>query len=204
MARIAILGWGSLLYEPRSLQIQTPWRRDGPSLPIEFARKSGLDSNGGERPDKLPYLSLVLYPGNSRITTYWTLSQIPDLDLARGARENLKTREGCNIDKIAYLPAPRGSAGSGSNVPGVHHIIQNWLDSKRAEVDVVLWTNLGPNFTSQETLAQDAISFLEDLRKRGRDQKAEEYIRKAPSQTQTPLRDEFRKRFAWIDIDVGY
>jgi hypothetical protein len=63
---------------------------------------------------------------------------------------------------------------------------------------------LGPNFTSQETLAQDAISFLEDLRKRGRDQKAEEYIRKAPSQTQTPLRDEFRKRFAWIDIDVGY
>ncbi|MGC1372272.1 MAG: hypothetical protein WA824_09050 [Candidatus Sulfotelmatobacter sp.] len=206
MARIAILGWGSLLYDPGCLEIRTPWRRDGPSLPIEFARKSGLGPDGYERTDRLPYLSLVLYPGEGHITTYWTLSLIPDLERppgeAEGARENLRRREGCRIDRVEYLAAPTGPVRP--DVPGVDRAIQNWLDSRRTEIDIAIWTNLEPNLNSQEGLTHDAISFLEDLRKRGRDKKAEDYVRKAPSQTQTPLRNEFRKRFGWTDVDVGY
>ena len=36
--RIACLGWGSLLWDPRSLPMAGPFRDDGPRLPIEFSR----------------------------------------------------------------------------------------------------------------------------------------------------------------------
>jgi hypothetical protein len=39
--RVSIIGWGSLIWRPEVLQIESRWRRDGPSLPIEFARISG-------------------------------------------------------------------------------------------------------------------------------------------------------------------
>jgi hypothetical protein len=38
--KIACLGWGSLVWQPRELKIQNKWFSDGPLLPIEFTRKS--------------------------------------------------------------------------------------------------------------------------------------------------------------------
>jgi hypothetical protein len=51
--KIAVIGWGSLIWCPGSLRIQTAWHNDGPSLPIEFARilKDGR-------------LTLVIRPGS--------------------------------------------------------------------------------------------------------------------------------------------
>lgn len=40
MGQIAIIGWGSLVWDPRDLPIESPWHDDGPELPIEFARIS--------------------------------------------------------------------------------------------------------------------------------------------------------------------
>lgn len=42
MMKIAILGWDSLIWDPRSLKydVNTGWLTDGPKLPIEFARIS--------------------------------------------------------------------------------------------------------------------------------------------------------------------
>ncbi|HOW68396.1 MAG TPA: hypothetical protein P5055_13320 [Candidatus Paceibacterota bacterium] len=37
---IAILGWGSLIWNPRDLPITGDWQGDGPVLPIEFTRIS--------------------------------------------------------------------------------------------------------------------------------------------------------------------
>jgi len=42
--KIAILGWGSLLWEPSAefeKWIELPWKNDGPKLKIEFSRISG-------------------------------------------------------------------------------------------------------------------------------------------------------------------
>jgi hypothetical protein len=41
MMKIAVLGWGSLIWQPRELRISLPiWKTDGPELPVEFARVS--------------------------------------------------------------------------------------------------------------------------------------------------------------------
>jgi len=40
-AKIIVLGWGSLIWDPRELKIKnSEWQKDGPNLPIEFARIS--------------------------------------------------------------------------------------------------------------------------------------------------------------------
>jgi len=46
--KIAILGWGSLIWDARLLSINTTlfdngWSSDGPDLPIEFSRVSTVE-----------------------------------------------------------------------------------------------------------------------------------------------------------------
>ena len=50
MTRVAILGWGSLLWKPETLHNQGKWRSDGPWLPIEFARTSNQDEKKAGNP----------------------------------------------------------------------------------------------------------------------------------------------------------
>jgi hypothetical protein len=37
---IACIGWGSLIWDMRNLNVDGNWHADGPLLPIEFARQS--------------------------------------------------------------------------------------------------------------------------------------------------------------------
>ncbi|HTC48249.1 MAG TPA: hypothetical protein VK722_13065 [Candidatus Aquilonibacter sp.] len=195
MARLAILGWGSLLWDPRGLKIKEPWNKDGPFLPIEFARTSGTQT-----PSLQPYLSLVLYPMEEKVQTYWTLSLLTNL---KDARENLRERENCPLDRIAYLPVRNGHVWSPVN--DVDKIISTWLCQKEKDIDMVMWTNLSWKIESRVTFSQaDAISWLASLHQKKHHQRAEEYVRKAPSQTDTPTRRELRQRFGWIDINIGY
>ncbi len=38
--KIGIIGWGSLIWDPRGLPIKCKWHKNGPELPIEFSRIS--------------------------------------------------------------------------------------------------------------------------------------------------------------------
>lgn len=79
--RIAVLGWGSLIWCPGQLKIQTPWHSDGPDLLIEFARIS-----------KDGRLSLVIHVGAIELKTNWTVMESDELSKAV---DNLADREGC-------------------------------------------------------------------------------------------------------------
>lgn len=79
--KIAILAWGSLIWEPRSLQTASEFVPFGPLLPIEFSRVSG-----GNR------LTLVIDEvSGAPCRTYVAQSAYADLDKAL---LNLWVREG--------------------------------------------------------------------------------------------------------------
>jgi len=81
MTKIAVLGWGSLVWDPRDLQAAAKFAPNGPLLPIEFCRISG-DGR----------LTLVIDETFGAVcTTCSARSAIEDLD---AAIENLRVREG--------------------------------------------------------------------------------------------------------------
>lgn len=87
--KIAFLGWGSLIWDPRNLQITGSWETDGPLLPVEFARVS---QDG--------ILTLVLYPD---VSVLWARAAHRDL---QQAIDNLRRREGTSTNRIGFLFIP--------------------------------------------------------------------------------------------------
>jgi hypothetical protein len=67
--RIAVIGWGSLIWDPRELDRQGRWHTCGPRLPIEFARIS-----------KDVRLTLVIVKGADLQQTYWVRSGLDTLN----------------------------------------------------------------------------------------------------------------------------
>lgn len=98
---IAIVGWGSLIWQPGELEVASDWSNDGPVLPIEFSRVS---ADGR--------LTLVIDPktqgqgrlpinmGGNDIQTLYIQSANDDLETAI---QNLRAREGCRTDMIGYV-----------------------------------------------------------------------------------------------------
>lgn len=179
--KVAILGWGSLLYCPRSLVTKGDWRRNGPWLPIEFARIS----NG-------PRLTLVIIPRRKLIRTYWVLSGLHSLE---AALENLAAREGTDRDNIGYL---RNDGAFAGRYPQYRRSLLRWLHS--VACSAVIWTDLESNFTlktKRPFLLSNAVEYLRELTEKEEGDEAEKYVRRAPSQTTTPLRRRLRKELGW-------
>jgi hypothetical protein len=192
VARVAILGWGSLLWNPSNLRNERKWRSDGPWLPIEFARTSNVQERNG----KPPYLSLVICPDVGLVRTYWDMSLLTEIEAALA---DLRSRERCLIDAIGCLP--RGKSRWSSALPGLEGRIQEWLDSKKGHVDAVIWTNLGWMLSSATRFStEDGMKWLRHLRGTGKAAAAEEYIRNAPPQIDTCLRRQARDEFGWSDF----
>lgn len=166
--KIVFLGWGSLIWSPDVLKIKGEWKKDGPNLPIEFARISSYDR-----------LTLVLHPDSPKVTTLWADADFKDLN---EAIENLRLREGTSTRYIGFLCIPKNT--NRCNV--VEHIlpeIEQWANNK--QIQAVVWTDL-PSTFDQLTL-QDAINHLRKLNRKNFE-KASEYILKAPEQIQTKFR----------------
>lgn len=186
---IAVIGWGSLIWCPGSLRIRTRWHRDGPRLPIEFAR---ISEDGR--------LTLVIHEheGCEEQTTYWALSEHDNL---RQALDNLREREGCSATHIASMET--NDEGGQDKVRGK---IREWLKLKR-EVGAVVWTNLPTNWQVKRGHAftcEDAVRYLEELERRRQEaadclKRAREYIRNAPDQIQPEVRKRICTRTDWTD-----
>ncbi len=175
--RIATLGWGSLVWNPRDLVYYGPWKNDGPEIKLEFSRIS-RDSR----------LTLVIDPENGKsCKTLYTLS--PRTEIIDTVNDLLE-REGTIPKRIGYYDHRHQE----SSIPvfrdqvDITDILVDWCETQK--IDGVVWTALPPNFREEIGSlfsVERAVEFLKGLAKTTR-KNALEYIRKAPDQIDTPLR----------------
>ena len=182
--RIAILGWGSLIWDPRDLPREGVWQVGGPVLPIEFSRVS--------RDCRLT--AVVDFEHGMEVPTRYVLSPRVDID---DAIADLRIREDTVKRHIAFLNLQSNSDSAASNA---HHrraceVVRTWLGPM--DFLGVVWTALPSNFRSEtgEDFSVDAaIEYLNGLPCSAK-QNALRYIRNAPVEVDTPLRrklDELR------------
>lgn len=188
--KIAILGWGSLIWNPGNLEIDNTngkngWLPDGPMLPIEFARIS-----------KDGRLTLVIVPGREEVRTLFAISNFVELD---HAILDLACREECPKSRIGYFVKSDGHSQSKFKI---QNNIEPWIKQKD-EIDAVIWTDLSMNFKEKinlEFTEDNAINYLRYLPNEIKI-KAEQYIRRAPSIIDTSLRKIIEKDFNWLKIE---
>lgn len=177
--KIACLGWGSLIWDPRELPIQRYWFEDGPFVPVEFTRQS---SDGR--------MTLVFEPGATPVRVLWAVMLSSDLQSARKA---LRDREGIRRNDWTSLI---GSWQRGESDPEPIPELAEWAQARG--VDAVVWIALGPNFNSQNISPSidQVLEYLRNLKGSVRDE-AERYIRCAPRQIDTEYRCRIEKELGW-------
>jgi hypothetical protein len=186
--KIACIGWGSLVWAPRDLPLVDEWRNDGPSLPVEFARESG-DAPGTRR------ITLVICPEAPRVTTYWATLDASTINVARdqlGVRE-YKDATAKWIAKNVGFWDERTDTSFGLE----EKIIATWAMANGLAGAV--WTNLPCGFReSRETMPQSeaVVAYLRALGPEDR-LGAEEYVRNAPGQIDTPYRRAIEDALGW-------
>ncbi|WP_165783982.1 hypothetical protein [Flavobacterium alvei] len=186
--KIAVLGWGSLIWQPKDLKFDTNigWKENGPVLPIEFARIS-----------KDGRLTLVITPNGTEVQTLYAVSSFDNLDLAV---LNLKKREGTVKENIGYYDKTKDEFSPIDFL--FKESIKNWIQT--TDFDAVIWTNLPENWEirNEEKVViktidpNDRIEYLQNL-KGAESALAEEYIRNTPKQIATTYRKQIIEVLGW-------
>jgi hypothetical protein len=174
---IAILGWGSLLWEaaPEFDQWHDPWRFDGPTLKLEFSRVSS---------SRKGVLTLVIDPQHGAPNPVASCSSrhaIPDPAIADLQRRERTIRD--NIGRVSLA-----KSGDHYRDPATGEAIRTWAAIKG--LDDVVWTDLPSNFNEKTGQAFSVAAGLDYLRTLDPTEQTEalEYIRRTPQFIQTPLR----------------
>jgi hypothetical protein len=178
---IACIGWGSLIWDKRDLDVDGEWRADGPLLPVEFARQS----NDGR-------ITLVVVQGVQPVPTLW--SAFNSRDLAK-ARESLRQRERISRSRAGDLIAHWRRGEDRSSEPD--DTISAWAAGKNLEA--VVWTNLKPKFAGIDGRAPTETELIAYLRTLDGEVRAatEEYVRCAPRQIDTQYRRAIQRELGW-------
>jgi len=177
---IACLGWGSLVWDARELPIHRQWFRDGPLVKVEFLRQS-QDNR----------MTLVLHSSVEPVRSLWALMTVRALDEAKKA---LAAREGIldkNIDKHI------GCWSRSNPDPACIVEIGAWAASRG--VEHIVWTALPPKFKGKNEQCpslEQVLAHLSELTGPERDT-AENYVRSAPAQIDTPYRRHIEARLGW-------
>jgi hypothetical protein len=179
---IAILGWGSLLWEkvPTFDDLHRGWNRNGPEVPLEFSRVSKKRSGA---------LTLVIDPMFGTSTTVaWTKSKRTHVD---DAVCDLRCREETQVHRIGKLVLAETVA---SELDEIRQSILVW--AREQHLEAVVWTALPPNFkdkTQKDFSVEAAKKYLHDLPSEAK-AKAAEYIWRAPAFVVTALRSEMQNQ----------
>lgn len=172
--KIAILGWGSLIWNPKELNTAGEWKKDGPLLPIEFARIS-----------KDGRLTLVIRPASKMVKTLYIDSAFSDFD---AAILNLQVREECLLSSIGYVNFNDNSHNIKRIPVQIKETLVKWNVSKK--YDAIIWTDLGQNFknsTSMVYTIHNVKRYIAGLKPQ-QYQGVKNYIFNTPEQIKTQLR----------------
>ncbi|MBE7653925.1 hypothetical protein F7643_12425 [Tenacibaculum finnmarkense genomovar finnmarkense] len=189
MMKIAILGWGSLIWQPKELAFdkEQDWQNKGAILPIEFAR---ISKNGR--------LTLVITSEGTELEALYATSTYK---MVEEAVLNLAVREGSRRLSIgSYI---KKDDIFNRNDFKFKKNIKNWIE--QTDFDAVIWTNLGEKWKIEENGNERLISkekrleYLKELRG-NTSVLAEEYIRKTPVQITTKYRKLIEKELKWLPI----
>ncbi len=184
MPLIACLGWGSLVWDHGDLPRTGEWLVDGPMIPVEFARQSTRGSSAGA-------LTLVLVPGHTAVKSLWVPLKV---DTAVEARAALGRRE--RIPEQNWQISIALWQDSDKDAPAIPEIA-NWARAR--DISALVWTALPPRFGDESDrvpTADEAVDYLRNLSGIQK-QNAEQYVRKAPLQIDTPYRQRFIAELGW-------
>src|SRR4051812_43733908 len=130
--RIACLGWGSLVWNPGELRLSGEWQKDGPALPIEFARESSRKR-----------ITLVMADVPETVPSLWALLKADSLD---AAISTLALREDIKDHNIQYSMGWWRKADGACHGVGAHAVAA-WATAH--SLDGVVWTNLKPGLKGE-------------------------------------------------------
>jgi hypothetical protein len=174
--KIAILGWGSLLWEVREDfdRWHGQWLSDGPALKLEFSRISTTRRGA---------LTLVIDQSHGALTEVsYCLSNRREPEVAIG---DLQRREGMpTSNNVGFLDCSQKNTKYGYDE--IYDHIRTWAVYRN--IGMVIWTALPSNFSEKvgrSFSVPNAVSYLKNLPGK---EKAIEYINRAPTFIQTPLR----------------
>lgn len=183
---IACLGWGSLVWNPDGLPLKTPWHKDGPTLPVEFARQS----NNGR-------ITLVTCAGAPPVPVLWA-----EMDAANktAAIDALAAREGIpakNIERHVGVWRPDEKP-----LGPIADTVGEW--AAPLGLAAVVWTALPPKFggVERKPSVQEVVDYLSGLTGERRIL-AEEYIRRTPRQVRTRYRTAIEHSLGWQPDEDG-
>ena len=191
--KIAILGWGSLIWDPRKLQLATEWMKGGPILSIEFSR---ISDNGR--------LTLVIDEQHGAdVPTRYALSSLGDVD---EAVSDLQKREGTpNRNRIGFvgIASGRTSKRARTKHPVACERVRAWAGEKK--FDGVVWTALGPNFEEKagEPFSADAAARYVNHLAEETKALALAYIQNAPAEIITPVRKRLEAELGLLPATPG-
>jgi len=177
--RVAVLGWGSLLWDLADLapKVEGPWLRGaGPRLPLEFSRIS---------PKRRLSLVVVIDPDEGEDCP---THAIPSRrrTVAAAACDLRRRERALRLSQIGWVCARTGRA-RGSD-PRVVAAVRRWARDVGAAGAV--WTDLDRNFAARTgapfTVAR-GLAYLRGLEGESA-ATARRYIDGAPAETDTPLR----------------
>ncbi|WP_291275167.1 hypothetical protein [Flavobacterium sp.] len=182
----AIIGWGSLIWNPQSLNYVTEigWLHQGPVLPLEFARIS-----------KDGRLTLVITENGTLNKTFFSFSSF---HILRDAIGNLADREGCPESSIGYFDK-KNNKFYPENFLFKNKIIDF---AETFELEYVIWTNLSEKWylkkADEKTVIKpeqrvDYLNQLDDTTK----QKAKDYICFTPQEIKTKYRSLIEEKLGW-------
>ncbi len=177
--RIACLGWGSLIWDPRALPIRREWFKDGPFAPVEFTRQS-----------KDGRITLVIDREGAPVRLLW--AQMIPTDL-QSARKALRDREGIKPEDCA---SGVGSWQKGEAAPPDIPDLPTWAEAHC--ICAAIWTALPPKFHNKNVRPSmnQVIRYLRKLTGTPRDH-AKQYVECAPRQIDTEYRRRIEATFGW-------